>query len=435
MTMLSGAPLTTDSIPRFSGSAPGVETELSFRGRPGVVAVASDGTVLVSDPLGATIWQVTDGQMTPAVERSRNGVNPANVQPVRPLTPSGIAFGPDGTLYVADPSGQRVCAVAPGGLVRVVAGGANGYRDGPGAGAQFRYPSNVAIAADGTLHVADTGNDRIRRITPDGNVTTLAGSIYDYGDGRGSHGRFRRRGVLRIDAHGTCYVAGAGNNVVRAISPDGDVVTRVGSPPGGDHDGAGADVGLRWPSGISVGSRGGVWVADHGNGAVRRIDTTTGVSETALRLDGPRWPTSVARYADDTVVVASAELLDVHAPHAVILVIAARDEYRRRTSRSDRYPALPRHRPAIRGRPHPFRLTISIETTGSPVPCQRLRRVHTPPLHRASPGPHAGSSPATGTTLACRCPEAMGRPRFRCRCCLSRCVSSGSHMFVFSSHT
>jgi hypothetical protein len=56
---------------------------------------------------------------------------------------------------------------------------------------------------------------------------------------------------------------------------------------------------------------------------VRRIDTTTGVSETALRLDGPRWPTSVARHADDSVVVAIAELLDVHAPQAVILVIAA----------------------------------------------------------------------------------------------------------------
>ncbi len=322
-TILSGAPLTTDSIPRFSGSVPGAEAKLPFRGRPGGMAVASDGTVLVSDPLGGTIWQVTDGQMTPVVEHSPNGVNPASVPPVRPLTPSGIAFGSDGTLYVADPSGQRVCAVAPDGLVRVVAGGANGYRDGPGTGAQFRYPSDVAIAADGTLYVADTGNDRIRRITPDGNVTTLAGSIYDYGDGRGSHGRFRRPGALDIDAHGTCYVADTGNNAVRAISPDGDVVTLIGSPPGGDHDGAGADVGLRWPTGIAVGSCGDVWVADHGNGAVRRIDTTTGASETALRLDGPRWPTSVARHADDSVVVAITEQFDVHTPQAIILVIPA----------------------------------------------------------------------------------------------------------------
>src|SRR5665213_3594525 len=269
-TILSGAPLTTDSIPRFSGSVPGAEAKLPFRGRPGGMAVASDGTVLVSDPLGGTIWQVTDGQMTPVVERSPNGVNPASVPPVRPLTPSGIAFGSDGTLYVADPSGQRVCAVAPDGLVRVVAGGANGYRDGPGTGAQFRYPSDVAITADDTLHVADTGN-----------------------------------------------------NAVRAISPDGDVVTLVGSPPGGDHDGAGADVGLRWPTGIAVGSCGDVWVADHGNGAVRRIDTTTGASETALRLDGPRWPTSVARHADDSVVVAITEQFDVHTPQAIILVIPA----------------------------------------------------------------------------------------------------------------
>jgi len=320
-TIVSGAPLTTDSMSRISGSAQGAEAELSFRGRLGGVAVASDGTVLVSDPLGGTIWQVTDGQMVPVVRRSLNGVNPANVQPARPITPSGIAFGPDGTLYVADPSGQRVCAVAPDGLVRVVAGGANGFRDGPGAGAQFRFPSDVAVSADSTLYVADTGNDRIRCITPDGNVTTLAGSIYDYGDGRGSHGRFRRPGALDIDAYGTCYVADTGNNAVRAISPDGDVVTLVGSPPGGDHDGVGADVGLRWPTGIAVVSHNDVWVADHGNSTVRRIDTTTGVTETVLRLDGPRWPTGVARHADGSVVVAIVDLLDVHKPHAMILAI------------------------------------------------------------------------------------------------------------------
>jgi sugar lactone lactonase YvrE len=321
MTILSDAPLTTDSTPRSSDSAPGADTELSFRGRPGGVAVASDGTVLVSDPLGGTIWQVTDGRMTPVVERSLNGANPANVQPVRLLTPSGIAFGPDGTLYVADPSGQRVCAVAPDGLVRVVAGGANGYRDGPGADAQFRYPSDVAIDADGFLYVADTGNDRIRRITPDENVTTLAGSIYDYGDGRGPHGRFRRPGAVDVDVDGTCYVADTGNNAVRAIAPDGAVVTLVGSPPGGDHDGTGADVGLRWPTGIAVVTQGDVWVADHGNGAVRYINGATGTSETALRLDGPRWPTSVARRENGSVVVAVTELLDVHAPRAAVLVI------------------------------------------------------------------------------------------------------------------
>ena len=216
MTVLSDAPPTADSAPRPSDSAPGADQERSFRGRPGGVAIASDGTVWISGPLGGTIWQVQDGQMIPVIGPSRSGDDPASAQTVRLLAPSGIAFGPDGTLYVADPSGQQVCAVTPDGLIRLVAGGANGYRDGLGADAQFRYPSDVAADANGTVYVADTGNDRIRRITPDGNVTTLAGSIYDYGDGRGPHGplpptwraRCRRRWNLLCRRHGEQCGAG-----------------------------------------------------------------------------------------------------------------------------------------------------------------------------------------------------------------------------------
>ncbi len=323
MTVLSDAPPTADSAPRPSDSAPGADQEHSFRGRPGGVAIASDGTVWISGPLGGTIWQVQDGQMIPVIGPSRSRDDPASAQTVRLLAPSGIAFGPDGTLYVADPSGQQVCAVTPDGLIRLVAGGANGYRDGLGADAQFRYPSDVAADANGTVYVADTGNDRIRRITPDGNVTTVAGSIYDYGDGRGPHGRFRRPGALDVGVDGTCYVADTGNNAVRAIAPDGDVSTLAGSPPGGDHDGTGADVGLRWPTGIVAGPRGDVWVADHGNSAVRRIDVVTATSYTVLRLDGPRWPMSVARFKDGSAVVTIAELPNAHAPQATILVIDA----------------------------------------------------------------------------------------------------------------
>lgn len=325
MTIPSDAPRISIAPP-CDASLPDPRAEEgrpSFTGRPGGVAVRSDGTVRVSDPLAGVIWQVVDGQMTPVVGRSRSRGNPTTAQTLKLLTPSGIAFGPDGTLYVADPSGQRVCAVAPDGLVRVVAGGANGYRDGPGPDAHFRFPSDVAVDAEGTCYVADTGNDRLRRITPDGNVTTLAGSIYDYGDGPGPQGRFRRPGALDVDVDGTCYVADTGNNAVRAITPEGEVFTLAGSPPGGDRDGSGADVGLRWPTGIAIGPRGVVWIADHGNGAVRCIDVATGASQTVLRLDGLRWPMSVARREDGSVVVAVAELPDVYAPRAAIIVIGA----------------------------------------------------------------------------------------------------------------
>ena len=130
MTVLSDAPPTTRSASRAFSSTLGAEVQLSFRGRPGGVAIGSGGTKWVSEPLGGTIWQMTDRQMVPVVERPRNGTDLVPTQTVRLLSPSGIAYGPDGTLYVADPSENRVCSVAPDGLVRVVAGGANGYRDG-----------------------------------------------------------------------------------------------------------------------------------------------------------------------------------------------------------------------------------------------------------------------------------------------------------------
>jgi DNA-binding beta-propeller fold protein YncE len=293
---------------------------LAFTGHPGGVAVGADGSLWVSNTLSGTIWKVAgDGTATPVVlgrtefERGRDATT-------RVLAPAGLALAPDGSLFVADSSGHRVCAVAPDGSVRVVAGGANGYRDGPSTDAQFRNPLDVAFGPDGACYVADAGNDRIRRIAPDGSVTTVAGSIYDYGDGRGAAARFRRPAALDVDAEGTCYVADTGNNAVRRITPDGAVMTLAGAPPGGNGDGVGVGVGLRWPTGIAAGPGGVVWVADHGNGALRRIGPA-GESCTSLRLAGLRWPVSVALRTDGTPVVAGAALYDVHAPEACLMVL------------------------------------------------------------------------------------------------------------------
>ena len=290
-----------------------------FRGHPGGITVDIDDTVWVSDSLSGAIWHVaSDGTPTPvlspAVSRHLAGHGAA------PLAPAGLALAPDGSLYVADSSGHRILAVMPGGSARVVSGGAAGYRDGPGTEALFRHPLDVAFAPDGACYVADTGNHRIRRIAPDGAVTTVAGSIYDYGDGRGPDARFRRPAALDVVADGTCYVADTGNNAIRRIQPDGTVTTLVGEPPGGDGDGTGRDIGLRWPTGIAVGADGTVWIADHGNGTVRRI-AAWGESHTMLRLSGLRWPVGVALRSDDTLVVTGTALSDPGRPEACLLVV------------------------------------------------------------------------------------------------------------------
>ena len=292
----------------------------AFQGRPAGLAAAPDGTVLVSDATSRTIWRIGRGG-APVVDATPAARIP-DTNGRRVLSPAGLALASDGTILVADTTGHRIWAVSPTGSLRLVAGSVYGYRDGPGAEALFRFPAGVAIGPDGTCYVADTGSDRIRTITPDGLVNTLAGSIYDYGDGRGAAARFRRPEAVTVDVDGTCYVADTGNNAIRRITPDGEVTTLAGSPPGGDRDGVGAEVGLRWPTGLALGGDGELWVADHGNGALRRIDRS-GASTTPLRLSGRHWPVAVARAPDGAVIVAVAVLDDVHRPQACLISVGA----------------------------------------------------------------------------------------------------------------
>jgi sugar lactone lactonase YvrE len=307
-------------LPTTLGLTPvgcGDET-VAFAGPPGGLTVAGDETVFVSIPAPRTIWRLEKGWASSASARPIREVTGGAERGMR--TPSGVAMAPDGTLFVADTTGHRVWAIAPTGDRRVVAGGVYGYRDGPSTEALLRYPTDVAIGPDGTCYVADGGNHRIRTISPEGTVATLAGSIYDYGDGRGGDGRFRQPLALDVDADGICYVADTGNNAIRRVTPDGEVTTVAGSPLGGDADGVGADVGLRWPSGIVVGADGVLWVADHGNGTLRRIERT-GASTTTLRLSGRRRPVAVALAPGGAVLVA-AEVLDDQCRRETCLIFA-----------------------------------------------------------------------------------------------------------------
>ena len=295
----------------------------AFPGHPAGLAVASDGTLFASDATSRTIWRIDDGGEQAVAVPWAGGVAGAAGAGRRVLSPAGLALGPDGTLVVADVTGHRVWAFSPDEAPRLLAGSVYGYRDGLGNEALFRYPSDVAIGPDGTCYVADTGNNAIRRITPDGVVATLGGSIYDYGDGSGPRGRFRAPLALDVDRDGTCYVADTGNNAIRRITPDGEVTTLAGTPPGGDDDGAGAEVGMRGPTGIALGPGGDLWVADHGNGVLRMIDYF-GASTTHLRLSGRRWPVVVASAPDGKVVVAAVVLDDVHRPQACLISVGAR---------------------------------------------------------------------------------------------------------------
>jgi sugar lactone lactonase YvrE len=194
--------------------------------------------------------------------------------------PFGIARGSDGTIFVADAgTSQRIRRIAPDGTVSTVAGGVEGFADGASGDARFNGPSGLAVAADGTIYVADTANHAIRRIRPDGYVSTLAGGHgFGHRDGSGADALFNGPIGVALDSTGRVIVADAYNDRIRAITADGIVVTLAGSGQRGSVDGGAAEAQFDTPSGVAVDEHGSVYVADTGNNLVRIVSPDGTVS-------------------------------------------------------------------------------------------------------------------------------------------------------------
>ena len=159
--------------------------------------------------------------------------------------PFGIAVSPDGAIYATDGAAHRVRRITADGRIQTVAGSARGFRDGPATVASFDTPSAIARDAAGVLYVADTGNHAVRRITPDGVVSTLAGDgIAGYADG--TTARFNGPVGVAVDVTGRVIVADTYNDRIRAIAPDGTVTTIAGGSMPGADDGSAIGRALRY---------------------------------------------------------------------------------------------------------------------------------------------------------------------------------------------
>jgi len=168
--------------------------------------------------------------------------------------PFGVAVARDGSVYVADAGeSNRVRKITPRGEVSTLAGGREGYADGAGAAAAFNTPSALALDRDGNLYVADTGNNRIRRVTPDGQVTTVAGDgTAGFRDGPASQAQFDAPVGVAVDDEGNVYVADTYNDRVRVLTKDGQVKTIAGAGRPGYADGDASTALFDTPCAVAV---------------------------------------------------------------------------------------------------------------------------------------------------------------------------------------
>jgi sugar lactone lactonase YvrE len=194
----------------------------------------------------------------------------------------------NGTIYVADSASHAIRKITPNGAVSTLAGGQPGYVDGVGTSARFNGPRAIALGRDGSLYVADTSNGVIRKVTPTGAVTTIAGKKWFGGiqsnlqDGPATEATFNFPSGIAVDANGVVYVSDR-NNLIRRISPSGYVTAIAGRSPGGEYiasgfvDGPGDVARLNEPGSLVADGGGTVYFAD-ANNAIRKVSPEGTVS-------------------------------------------------------------------------------------------------------------------------------------------------------------
>jgi sugar lactone lactonase YvrE len=291
---------TLAGLPGDAGFADGVGRLARFNS-PGSVRTDMNGNVYVADNLNDVIRKVTPGGVVTTVVGTAGTAGSSDGAALTAATlndPSGVAIdASSGNLYIADGGNFTIRKVTPAGIVSTLAGtaGIQGTSDGTGAAAQFDDPENIAVDASGNLYVPDGLADTVRKITPAGVVTTLAGSANVSGsnDGTGAAARFNDPDGIAVDLSGNVYVADSGNDTIRKVTPAGAVTTLAGSAGvSGSADGVGAAARFNIPTGLAVDSAGTIYVADSANETIRelalsgQVTTVAGLTLTSGSADG-----------------------------------------------------------------------------------------------------------------------------------------------------
>jgi len=263
-------------VSTLAGSTEGFENGIGTAAQfnhPFGVAVDSSGNVYMADSNNHRIRRITPaGVVSTLAGTGTEGFADGTGTEAQFYFPTGVAVDSSGNVYMADSNNHRIRKITPGGVVSTFAGtGSAGHADGTGTEAQFNLPYGVAVDSSGNVYVGDLDNHRIRKITPAGVVSTLAGSTEGFADGTGTETRFSYPGRVAVDSSDNVFVADSGNHRIRKITPAGVVSTFAGTGIRGHADGTATTAQFNYPTGVAVDSSGNVYVADFGNRRIRKI--------------------------------------------------------------------------------------------------------------------------------------------------------------------
>lgn len=294
-----------------AGFADGAGSTAQFSGAEGA-AVDAQGNVYVADMSNGRIRKIApDGTVSTFAGGTTRGLVNGPLATARFHSPTDVALDRQGNFYVTDLGNECIRKITASGTVSTLAGGSGiGYFDGPGATAKFNNPIGVAVDAQGNVYVAEERGHRIRKVQPDGTVSTVAGTGQaGFADGAGSSAQFNRPEGITIDAQGTLYIAEYNGRRIRKITSNGTVSTLAGNGNIGAVDGTGGSAEFYAPSGIIIDVHGDLLVTDDGNSCIRKV-TPDGVvtAVTGIRRFGFQdGPVSTAKFRSPIGIAAGAK--------------------------------------------------------------------------------------------------------------------------------
>lgn len=255
---------------------------------PIALLLRSNGDVLIADAQNHTIRQLRDGQLT-TFAGSSQGFQDGPAAEAAFNWPGDLAEDAQGNIFVADRDNHAIRKISAGQVTTLAGNGEADYVDGLGRAARFNQPVALTFGPDGNLYVSDAQNNVIRRLTPAGEVTTFAGSGQPGSreDAR-LRAEFRQPYGLAFGPDGSLFVADRFNHRIRRIATDGLVTSVAGTGQAGYADGSGNQAAFSYPYDLAFDAAGRLLVADYGNHALRRLEPTgnSASSLTSFSADG-----------------------------------------------------------------------------------------------------------------------------------------------------